>query len=249
MPFQSTIRDISLPRIVLSVAAADPPCLVPTPQGHFTGWVCVPCAIPLACQIWPPNRHCSVVRHPASFRATLRAASVMGTPTSTGSLVWWMALQAHPQMLLVTAFGHLAGRGIAGMPLLEKPVVIGHGTADTEATTPPPAVADWAAFVFFPTRQISGCSFPLMVPAAFVDAAWAAQPDRLIPSICGIGRQLAKILNWVPLALDEAVVGVCQRFLPLVVEAYACNTQVTKNLDWHAKVQGRGSDFINLASD
>jgi len=36
-PMQSPMVDLGLPGSVLWVAAADPPCLVTTPQGHFTG--------------------------------------------------------------------------------------------------------------------------------------------------------------------------------------------------------------------
>ena len=78
-----------------------------------------------------------------------------------------------------------------------------------------------------------------MVPPAFVDAAWAAQPDSLIAFVGEISRQLAQVEGGVPHALDHVVVRVCQRFPPLVIELYACNTQTSEHPVWCAKVQSR----------
>jgi len=66
---------------------------------------------------------------------------------------------------------------------------------------------------------------PLMVSAAIMDAAWAAQPDLLTAFVGKIGGQLAQVEGGMPHALDASVVWVCQRLLPFVVEAYACHTQ------------------------
>jgi len=60
-----------------------------------------------------------------------------------------------------------------------------------------------------------------MVPAAFMDTAWAAQPDSLIASMGEVGGQLAQVEGGVPHVLDVHIIWVCQRFLPRVVESYA----------------------------
>jgi hypothetical protein len=62
-----------------------------------------------------------------------------------------------------------------------------------------------------------------MLPAAFVDAAWAPQPDFLCALVREISRHLALVAGWVPHSLDELVGGVCQRLLPLAVEPRACD--------------------------
>jgi hypothetical protein len=62
-----------------------------------------------------------------------------------------------------------------------------------------------------------------MLPATFMNAAWAPQPDPLCALVREISRHLAQVVGWVPHFLDELVGGVCQRFLPLVVEPHACD--------------------------
>jgi hypothetical protein len=52
------------------------------------------------------------------------------------SRAWGMALWTQPDNLLTTALGHLVGRGIAGVPFLQKSGVIFHGAARTETATP-----------------------------------------------------------------------------------------------------------------
>jgi len=69
-------------------------------------------------------------------------------------------------------------------------------------------------------------SLPLMVPAAFMNAAWAAQPDFLITLIGEICRHLALVMGWVPHSLNELVIRMRKRFLALLIEAYACNTSM-----------------------
>jgi len=49
---------------------------------------------------------------------------------------------------------------------------------------------------------------PLMDPAAFMDAAWAAQPDLLIAFMGEFGRQLSQVEGGVPHALNQLVVWV-----------------------------------------
>jgi hypothetical protein len=61
-----------------------------------------------------------------------------------------------------------------------------------------------------------------MLPAAFMDTAWAPQPDLLTAPVREASRHLALVEGWVPHVLDELVVGMSQRFLPLVVESLAC---------------------------
>jgi len=62
-----------------------------------------------------------------------------------------------------------------------------------------------------------------MVPAASVDAAWAPQPNPFIALVGEVSRNLAQVERGVPHAVDELVIGVCQRFLPLVIEPHTCD--------------------------
>jgi len=61
-----------------------------------------------------------------------------------------------------------------------------------------------------------------------MDAAWAAQPDLLVALEGEVGRQLSQVEGGVPHALDDLVVWVCQRFLALLIEAHACNTDANE---------------------
>jgi hypothetical protein len=70
--------------------------------------------------------------------------------------------------------------------------------------------------------QVVDKRLPFVLPAAFMDAAWAPQPDLLTALVREVSRHLALVEGWVPHVLDELEVGVCQRFLPLVVEPLAC---------------------------
>jgi hypothetical protein len=155
------------------------------------------------------------------LNAAHRAAGIVGTPISAASLVWWMTLWTRPDVFFEAALGHLISRGVAGMPLLPKPWVIRHGSARTETAKPTVTVgADCVASMLC---QILNPGLPFMLPAAFMDAAWAPQPDLLIALVREVSRHLALVEGWVPHVLDELVVGVCQRFLPLVVEPLACD--------------------------
>jgi hypothetical protein len=132
-----------------------------------------------------------------------------------------MALWTQPEVFLITALGHLVCRGIAGMPLLRKPRVIRHGSAWAEFASIRVAVrADCVAPIFC---QMVNTGLPVMLPAAFVDAARAPQPDFLCALVREISRHLALVAGWVPHSLDELVRGVCQRLLPLAVEPRACD--------------------------
>jgi hypothetical protein len=71
--------------------------------------------------------------------------------------------------------------------------------------------------------QVTNAGLPFMLPAAFMDAAWAPQPDPLMALVGEISRHFAKVVGWVPHALDDLVVGVCQRLPPLVVKSYTCD--------------------------
>jgi len=221
-PIQRTTLDISLPGSMLRVAAADPPYLVITAQGHLTGQFCIPCVVPLLGQVWPPNRQYGVVRNFAVLSPTLRAASVDGTPVIAGSLVWWMALQTHPLVFCFATSWSLDGRGVAGMPFPVKHGVFSHRLALTEIT-PSPAFARGAYNVTSILCQEMNSGLPLMVPATSMVAAWAAQPDPFIALVGKTGWQFAQVLGWVPHALNQLVVRVRQRLLALVIVAYACN--------------------------
>jgi hypothetical protein len=121
----------------------------------------------------------------------------------------------------MAALGHLVGRGVAGMPLLRKPRVILHGPAWAELIVL--AYTVWADSVASTSCQSGNFGLPFMLPAAFMSAAWAPQPDPLIALVGEASRHLAQVARWVPQVLDELVFGVCQRFLPLVVEPRACD--------------------------
>jgi hypothetical protein len=82
--------------------------------------------------------------------------------------------------------------------------------------------APWLAF---PTCQVGDAGLPLMVPAAFVNAAWAAQPDLLTARMGEISRRFAPVAGGVPHALYDLAVRGCQSFLSLNVEPWSCNTQ------------------------
>jgi len=85
------------------------------------------------------------------------------------------------------------GREVAVMPLLGQPEVIGHGAA-LEGITHAADDTVGADYVTFNSCQVGNPGLPLMVPAASMDAAWAAQSDPLMVSMSKISRQLAQIL-------------------------------------------------------
>jgi len=151
-----------------------------------------------------------VVSAPFPCITTSRTAAVVSTPISAGRNVWCMAFWAQPQIFHVTAFGHSSGRWIVGVPLPGQPGVVGHTPALTEAATL--AVTGGTEYVTSVSCQVSGKSghhsLPLMVPAAIMDTAWAAQPDGLLASVGKVARQLAQILCWMPPGLDEVVLRV-----------------------------------------
>jgi hypothetical protein len=121
----------------------------------------------------------------------------------------------------MAALGHLVGRGVAGMPLLRKPRVILHGPAWAKLIVL--AYTVWADSVASTSCQSVNPGLPFMLPAAIMNAAWAPQPHPLMALVGKTTRRLAQVALWVPQALDELVFGVCQRFLPLVVEPRACD--------------------------
>jgi len=61
-----------------------------------------------------------------------------------------------------------------------------------------------------------------MVPAAFMNAAWAVHADLLTAFVGEIGWQLAQVEGEVPHALDDLVVRVRQGLLSLSIATYAC---------------------------
>jgi len=247
-PLQCTILNHTLPARVLWVAATGPPSLVVATQCHPTRQFGISLAVPLRCQVHPPNRHHRVAICPGLLNTAQRAASVGDTPITAGSLVWWMAFWTHPEILFQSsASGHLVGRGIAGMPLLQKPRVILHGPARTE--TARPTVTGGADYVTSVACQRVHPGLPFMVPAAFMDAAWASQPDPLHALVGEVSRHLAQVESWVPHALDEVVVGVCQRRLPLVVEPHTCDKCADKHSGWFATVRCSVAYLLYLDSD
>jgi len=64
---------------------------------------------------------------------------------------------------------------------------------------------------------------PLVVPAASVEAAWAAQQDNSFALVGEVCRHSALVVAWGPHALYQVVIWVRQRFLALIIVAYACN--------------------------
>jgi hypothetical protein len=156
---------------VIGVAATDPPSLVAATQSHLTRQFVISHQVPFRCQVRPTNRHHRVVRCTALLSTAHRAASIVGTPMIACSLVWWMALYTNPEVLFSTALGHLLGRGVAGMPLLREPRVIRHGSAWAKFASHRVAVgADYPTFM---SGQFVNPGLPFMLPAAFMNAAWA----------------------------------------------------------------------------
>jgi hypothetical protein len=62
-----------------------------------------------------------------------------------------------------------------------------------------------------------------MVPAAFMNAAWAPQPYLSTALVGEFSRHLAQVEGCVPNDLDMLAIRVCQRLLPLVVKSYDCD--------------------------
>jgi len=60
-----------------------------------------------------------------------------------------------------------------------------------------------------------------MVPAAFMNAAWAVQADLLTAFVGEIGWQLAQVEGGVPHVLDGLVVRVRQGLMSLSIKSYA----------------------------
>jgi len=105
------------------------------------------------------------------------------------------------------------------VPLSEQPGVIRHGPTGAELFC---TYALWADCVAPSPCQGFNPGLPLMVPAAFMNAAWAAQPDLLTASMGEICRHLAQVAGGVPHALNDLVVRVCHSFLPPFTVPYAC---------------------------
>jgi len=137
-----------------------------------------------------------------------RAASVEAAPVNASSLIRWMTLQTHPRIHLPTALWHLAGWGIAGMPLLGKSGVVIHRPARAECEVLTGTVrADCLGSI--PSCQILNLGLPLMVPAASVDAARAEQRDFLFALVGELGRHTALVPGRVQDALDVLVIWMC----------------------------------------
>jgi len=134
------------------------------------------------------------------------------------------ACQTQPKAFSVATPGHFSSRWIVGVPLLRQPGVVGHRLALTKAATS--AVTGGTDNVASNSCQIP-CKvfqpgFPLMVPAAPVFAAWAAQPDVRSASMGEVSRTFARILGRVPPYLNETVVWVRQGFLPYLIPSRPC---------------------------
>jgi hypothetical protein len=80
------------------------------------------------------------------------------------------------------------------------------------------------------SRKTENPGLPFMMPAAFMDTAWASQPDPLMALMGEISRHLVQVEGWVPKALDELVVRVRQRYLPLVVKTHACDRRSKQHI-------------------
>ncbi len=132
-----------------------------------------------------------------------------------------MTLQARPEGFHAAAHCHFGSRGIVKVPLPGQPGVGGHGTAGTEA---PAALTVGATEARNIAGQMSYGGIPLVVPAAAVDAAWAAQPHPLpapVGVVCGC---FALVAGGVPQVLYAVVVWVRQRFTAVLIQANICTT-------------------------
>ena len=89
---QCTTTNSCLPRWMLRIFAAAPPCFVMTSQGDLLGRFPVTLNKPLICQVWPPDRQRRVDSLLPSWISTGRTASVMATPMVTGRFVRRAAL-------------------------------------------------------------------------------------------------------------------------------------------------------------
>jgi len=91
------------------------------------------------------------------------------------------------------------------VPLTTNPGLIGHGLALAEGALSPALTVGADSFG---SRfcQVGNPGLPLMVPAASMDAAWAAQPDLLCTFMGEVGRQLAQVEGGVPKVLDDHVI-------------------------------------------
>jgi hypothetical protein len=116
------------------------------------------------------------------------------------------------------------------MPLLREPGFILHGPARAELVILSNTILIWADYVTPVFSQIVYPGLPFMLPAAFMYAAWAPQPDLFTAPMGEVNRHLAHVEGWVPHAVDELVIGVCQRLLPLVIELHACYSSQDKQL-------------------
>jgi len=74
---------------------------------------------------------------PALLHPTYRAASVVTAPIAASSLVDWMTIPTFPQIISLTVPGHLVGRGVAWVPVVTNPGLIGHGLALAEGVWAP----------------------------------------------------------------------------------------------------------------
>jgi len=81
-----------------------------------------------------------------------------------------MALPTFPQVMSVTVLGHLVGRGVARVPITTNPGLVGNRLALAEAALSP-AVTGGAGSLASVPCQVGNYGLPLMVPAAFMDAA------------------------------------------------------------------------------
>ena len=196
---------------MLRVVSAAPPDLAGTSQGDFTGRLVIPLCVPLFRQVWPPNRQQWMARCPSLCITTCRTAGVGCVSAATGSHVWLVPLQTHPQELLVAVLSHLGGWWVVGVPLLGQPGVCSHRLALAE--TAALALTIRADYVDFCPSQIMCPGIPLMPSSTPMPAAWALQRDPLGARVSEVCRLLALVAGGVPHALDGGIVRMCQCLL------------------------------------
>jgi len=81
-----------------------------------------------------------------------------------------MTLPTFPQIMGVTVLGYLVGRGVAGVPLVTDPGLIGDGLALADAAWAP-AFTVRTNFSSSIPCQVCNSGLPLMMPAAVINAA------------------------------------------------------------------------------
>jgi hypothetical protein len=121
---------------------------------------------------------------------------------------------------------------VAGVPLPGQPGARGHGPTLAEFA---PAFAEGADHAVSILSQMVNPGLPLVVPAASMDAAQAAQPDHSAAFVDEVAGKLARVEGWVPHALEDLVVWVCQCFPSLVIEANTCDSERSRFQEWETQ--------------